>query len=79
MYPYSIIGDIDLYTIFLCVGIISALLVLTHFTKKAVNTPSKGIMQTSKISTSNSVQFMIITPFYQKIENFFLIILYNFY
>ena len=34
MYPYSIIGDIDLYTIFLCVGIISALLVFRIFSDR---------------------------------------------
>ena len=34
MYPYSIIWGIDLYTIFLCVGIIAALLVLRIFSDR---------------------------------------------
>ncbi len=34
MYPYSIIGDVDLYAIFLCVGVVAAVLTVRIFCDK---------------------------------------------
>ena len=34
MYPYSIIWGIDLYTIFLCIGVIAALLTFRFFSDR---------------------------------------------